>query len=209
MYDFACLRRNLSYKIPLDEIHTDQLHQCLSKPQGKNYLELPVCRWMDPSWPVSESSHWGGNHSMVWSWFGYKKSWYVPTWSPNPVQAHQPQHDSPPMAHMPVEHWGVWGLAMLLTHLKHLLSLITVTRLYTPFIVYGCDFSTSVMGMFHDDHHNGTNDPGNGPLARYAKLRVRMRRECRERFPRHRGWAIPTCITARASPTCRDVCRYR
>ena len=27
---------------------------------------------------------------------------------------------------------------------------------------------------------------GYGPLARYAKLRVRMRRECRERFPRHR-----------------------
>ena len=27
----------------------------------------------------------------------------------------------------------------------------------------------------------------NGPLARYVKLRVRMRRECRERFPRHRG----------------------
>ena len=27
----------------------------------------------------------------------------------------------------------------------------------------------------------------NGPLARYQKLRVRMRRECRERFPRHRG----------------------
>ena len=26
----------------------------------------------------------------------------------------------------------------------------------------------------------------NGPLARYTKLRVRMRRECRERFPRHR-----------------------
>ena len=25
-----------------------------------------------------------------------------------------------------------------------------------------------------------------GPLAIYAKLRVRMRRECRERFPRHR-----------------------
>ena len=28
-----------------------------------------------------------------------------------------------------------------------------------------------------------------------------MRRECRERFPRHRGLAIPTCIAARA---CRD-----
>ena len=25
-----------------------------------------------------------------------------------------------------------------------------------------------------------------GPLARYVKLRVRMRREYRERFPRHR-----------------------
>ena len=36
-----------------------------------------------------------------------------------------------------------------------------------------------------------------------------MRRECRERFPRHRRWAIPTCITARASRTCRDACRDR
>ena len=26
-----------------------------------------------------------------------------------------------------------------------------------------------------------------GPLGKYVKLRVRMRRECRERFPRHRG----------------------
>ena len=48
-----------------------------------------------------------------------------------------------------------------------------------------------------------------GPLARYVKLRVRMRRECRERFLRHRRWAIPTCITARASHTCRDACRDR
>ena len=38
-----------------------------------------------------------------------------------------------------------------------------------------------------------------GPLTRYVKLRVRMRRECRECFPRHRGKAIPPCITARAS----------
>ena len=37
-----------------------------------------------------------------------------------------------------------------------------------------------------------------GPLARYGKLRVRMRRECQEHFPRHRRQAIPTCITARA-----------
>ena len=27
----------------------------------------------------------------------------------------------------------------------------------------------------------------NGPLTRYVKLRVRMRWECRERFPRHGG----------------------
>ena len=38
------------------------------------------------------------------------------------------------------------------------------------------------MGLisFHWELHNG-------PLAKYVKLRVRMRRECRERFPRHRG----------------------
>ena len=35
------------------------------------------------------------------------------------------------------------------------------------------------------------------PLARYVKLRVR--RECREHFPRHRWLAVLTCITARAS----------
>ena len=46
----------------------------------------------------------------------------------------------------------------------------------------------------HSDvnHLLGPPDPSailfilHGPLARYAKLRVRMRRECRERFPRHR-----------------------
>ena len=36
-----------------------------------------------------------------------------------------------------------------------------------------------------------------------------MRRECGRRFPRHRGLAIPTCLTARASRMCRDACRYR
>ena len=38
---------------------------------------------------------------------------------------------------------------------------------------------------------------------------LRMRRECRERFPCHRGLAIPTCITASAWRTCRDACRDR
>ena len=41
----------------------------------------------------------------------------------------------------------------------------------------------------------------NEPLARYVKLRIRMRRECRDRFPRHRRQAFPTCIAARARRT--------
>ena len=48
-----------------------------------------------------------------------------------------------------------------------------------------------------------------GPLARYVKLRMHIRRECRGRLPRHRRLAIPTCITAHASRTCRDACRDR
>ena len=36
-----------------------------------------------------------------------------------------------------------------------------------------------------------------------------MHRECRERYPRHRGLAIPTSITARAWLTCCDACRDR
>ena len=39
-----------------------------------------------------------------------------------------------------------------------------------------------------------------GLLTRYVKLWLRMHRECLERFPRHRGLAIPVCITARAWP---------
>ena len=34
-----------------------------------------------------------------------------------------------------------------------------------------------------------------------------MRLECRERFSRHSGLAIPRCIKARAWRTCRDACR--
>ena len=45
-----------------------------------------------------------------------------------------------------------------------------------------------------------------GPLTRYVKLWLRIRRE---RFPCHRGLAIPTCITARAWRMCRDACRDR
>ena len=38
---------------------------------------------------------------------------------------------------------------------------------------------------------------------------LRMRRECRERFPLHRELAILTSITAREWRTCRDACRDR
>ena len=38
---------------------------------------------------------------------------------------------------------------------------------------------------------------------------LRMRRECRERFPRHRRLEIPACITAHAWRTCRDACQDR
>ena len=48
-----------------------------------------------------------------------------------------------------------------------------------------------------------------GPLARYVNYGLRMHRECRERFPHHRGLAIPTGITARAWRTCHDPYRDR
>ena len=38
---------------------------------------------------------------------------------------------------------------------------------------------------------------------------LHMRRECRDRFPRHRRLAVPTCITARAWRTCHCACRDR
>ena len=50
---------------------------------------------------------------------------------------------------------------------------------------------SNAMGLLPDTQHCG----------------LRTRRECRERFPRQCGLAIPTCITARASSTCRDACR--
>ena len=49
----------------------------------------------------------------------------------------------------------------------------------------------------------------NGPLARLIKFGLRMRREFRECYPRHRGLMIPACITTRAWRTCRDACPDR
>ena len=48
-----------------------------------------------------------------------------------------------------------------------------------------------------------------GLLPETYNCGLRMRLECRERFLRHRGLAIPTCITAHAWRMCRDACRDR
>ena len=48
----------------------------------------------------------------------------------------------------------------------------------------------------------------NEPLGRYVRLRVAHAPGMPGTFS-HRGFAIPTCITACASRTCRDACRDR
>ena len=48
-----------------------------------------------------------------------------------------------------------------------------------------------------------------GPLTRYVKLRIAHALEMPEMFSSNRQLAISTCITARASRTCRDACRDR
>ena len=50
---------------------------------------------------------------------------------------------------------------------------------------------------------------GMGLLPDTQNCLLRMRRECRERLPRQRQLAIPTCIPARAWRTCRDTCQDR
>ena len=54
---------------------------------------------------------------------------------------------------------------------------------------------------------NTTPAKTNGLLPDMQNCSLRMCRGCRERFPRRRQLAIPTCITARAWRTCRDACR--
>ena len=48
-----------------------------------------------------------------------------------------------------------------------------------------------------------------GPLNRYAELRDAHALWMPGTFPNHRELVIPTCITARVSPTCRGACRDR
>ena len=67
-------------------------------------------------------------------------------------------------------------------------------------MIYGTQACLSLVGVVAPDM---------GLLPNTQKCGLRMRLECRERFPRHRGLAIPACITARAWRTCRDACRDR
>ena len=48
----------------------------------------------------------------------------------------------------------------------------------------------------------------NGPLTRYAKLRVAHAPGMPATVPRHRELPIPTCITVCAWRTCRDACAF-
>ena len=49
------------------------------------------------------------------------------------------------------------------------------------------------------DQESTANDDYVSLLPDTQNWGLHMRRECRERFPCHRGLAIPTCITARAA----------
>ena len=62
----------------------------------------------------------------------------------------------------------------LLTKTNRFYIFSLISWLWSVYFIGGPAVSAVVLNCRH------------GPLARYAKLRVRMRRECRKRFPRHR-----------------------
>ena len=85
---------------------------------------------------------------------------------------------------LPLQQWNIWIWIMILVTIQ----------------------CSGLMNHFPPNPYN-RHITCHGPLARYGKWRVRMHRECRERFPRQQRQAIPTCITARVWHTCRDACR--
>ena len=59
-------------------------------------------------------------------------------------------------------------------------------RPYVAFMIYAIElFDNKVSNMIFN-FYISLRHQSHGSLARYVKLRVRMRRECRERFPHHR-----------------------
>ena len=67
---------------------------------------------------------------------------------------------------------------------------------------------TMQSNLCNDDHDHITKDVVQSMvlLADTQNWWLRMRLECRERFRRHCGLAIPTCIKARACRMHRDAC---
>ena len=109
--------------------------------------------------------------------------------------------------------WNHINLYYTLLHIETLAALLALCQGFhqSTVVYYHKKQIIRSLAVFLLNRHSSIRrvDISHGPFARYVKLRVRMRRECRERFPRHRRWAIPTCITARAWRTCRDACRDR
>ena len=68
----------------------------------------------------------------------------------------------------------------LLRAISNMLLNISLPTIRSKFAL-GSDYS-----LEGEQVHPNVLESFHGSLARYAKLRVRMRRECRERFPRHR-----------------------
>ena len=92
------------------------------------------------------------------------------------------------------------------SNLGNITRSVTAIKSLRFFFIF--DFRNLICTDFHYGH-GCLEYVGMGLLQDTKYCGLRMRRECRERFPRHRELAILTCITACAWRTCRDVCRDR
>ena len=79
---------------------------------------------------------------------------------------------------------------------------------YDMIIQEYCDFIIKIVHNFPYYYRHYPSDII-GLLSDTENCVLCMRRKCRERFPNHRGLAIPTCNTARAWRTWRDACQDR
>ena len=69
-------------------------------------------------------------------------------------------------------------------------------------LMYSSNSTEPLWHVGHDAHDYDI--PVHGTLTRYVKLRVAHAPGMPGTLPRHRGLAIPTCITAHVWRTCRD-----
>ena len=76
-------------------------------------------------------------------------------------------------------------------------------------LLYYVTFTTNISKPLKSFHVKYVFNTSHGLIPDTWHYGLCMRRECRERIPRHSGLAIPTCITASAWRICRDVCRDR